>query len=221
MDNQEINELKELKALLETAVLPSLVQMIEAVGEQSYQSEQRGISIEKRLRGVESAQPDIEKVNRDVGMIVSQLENLSKEGSANEEGFQILTNVLSSFGEKFGKLVNTNNELVRTQKQQIERMENVIFSFEENTARLDTLTLAIQSYMEEQSQWDNYTKEEPVFSAIEDQVKRISEKEQKPTINDTDRLVQSTPIKTPTSSIYTEITDKINRLEENKKTHDD
>lgn len=212
-NNQDQQDIKELKKLFESAVLPSLIQMIEAVGEQSYQSEQRGQRIEERLLGVEKAQPDTKQVTKDSIELVNQLQNLATEGSANEEGFQILTHTISVLGERFGDLIKTNNELIRSQRQQIERMEHVIHSFEENTARLDTLTLAMQSHIESQAYASQYAQNEPVFSEIEDQVRQIRGSKKEPSINDTKVLGQSTPIKEIIPSVQTQLMEQINALE--------
>lgn len=261
--DKDVQELKELKTLFETAVLPALIKMIEAVGKQSYESEIQAKDIENQLKEVMTSQPEVNHLMDDVQSIANKLDIIVDEGSANEEGYQtlvqtidtfgdnfkelietnnqlvkiqkkqstrlghdgsaneegflILSNIITTLGERISDLIKTNNNLVKSQRRQTERMENIIASFEENTARLNVLTLTMQTHMVEQAGRNNYANEEPVFSAIEDQVAKIKIKENTESINDTEHLEEDTPIEPKEHSVYSDLQNQMDKLDNRNK----
>lgn len=146
--NKELTEVKNMTKLLEESILPLMAEMIKAMGEHSYRYESQVEEIKNKLEHADTAPlggNDTQQILIGLGNVSELTKQLYEKSVTQEEAFNILTKAITSFGGKLTDLIDTNNKLIDHQQYQVDRIDDVMLEFEENTARLDALTLAIGS----------------------------------------------------------------------------
>lgn len=203
-----MTEARDMTKLLEASVLPLMAEMIKAMGEHSYRYESYIKEVKEKIGGVESStikeEQNKEEILEKLEEITEYTNRLNESSTNQEDAFNILTTTITTFGEKLTDLIDTNNQLISYQKAQTEyqkvqteKMEDITLAFEENTARLSTLILAI-----EDSDTNNVVEE-----CLETD---ISE--------DEDSVIENEEIvKSDAKPIHKVLEDEINRLRNNTK----
>lgn len=184
--NNNITDAESMVKLLEDSVLPLMSEMIKAMGEQSYRFESNIRDIKDKIEGIDNSELTTK---------------LSDKAENQEEAFNILAKAITSFGEKLTDLIDTNNNLINNQRVQNETINEVKLAFEENTARLDTLSLVICN------DYDKSTSVEDIherFSMGDDTQENIQENAQ-----------EITPIKGDSRTIQDVLKDEIERFKAN------
>lgn len=207
-DSKQISA-KDINLIFESAVLPSIIEMIEVVGKQNHMFDKNMDVIIDKLNNLQTKETS--DMSHELVKTTEELKTINKQGSANEKGFSILADTITSFGSNISKLIDTNNELVNSQKEQIMRMDDLINTFEENTARMDRLTLTIQNQtMLEQG--DNSS----VFSTIENDLKNIDTNNLNNSINNTPLLNHNSALEMPVINVNEDLNKKIKRLNDSQ-----
>lgn len=126
---------QNIETLLTHSVLPALLAMVEATEQLSEQQSKAHV---QQLEAIQKAMMPTEWRT----MLMS-LDKRLKEDNELKETIKILAEGQETTNNHISNLVESTNTLTKLQMQQNKLLQEMKESFEQNTARLDALTIAI------------------------------------------------------------------------------
>lgn len=134
--SHEHNPKAEL-ALVEEAVVPALLSIIQAIGKTSEVSNHQ---YKQLLAQVQSM-----TLPNELKVMLREVNQKIQDDSRLSESLTRLASAIEPLNQHMATLTQTTNELVNLQKEQNEKIEDVLTAFTENTSRLLVIEKMIKS----------------------------------------------------------------------------